>query len=362
VGGKRFTVARPVVYVWTDPVRGELYRAFEITPAVTATLDREVIMFPNGAPQSVSVVLASGKAEATGKVRLEVPAGWRAEPAEVPFQLAARGEERTVRFTLTPAKGASERAKLRVLVESGGRSESWRVRTVSYEHIPPQTVRQASEAALVPVALTTKVKRLGYIPGPGDRVAESLAAVGYEVTILPEERLASERLERFEAILVGVRAFNANPRLGVHRERLLRYVEKGGRLIVQYNTNSRVGPLTTFVGPYPLELGRERVTDETAAMTPITPNDPLLSAPNRLTPADFEGWVQERGLYFAAKWDDHYRPVFAMNDPGEQPLRGGLLVTRHGKGVFVYTGIAFFRQLPSGVPGAYRLLANLLAQ
>jgi hypothetical protein len=236
------------------------------------------------------------------------------------------------------------------------------VRTVSYEHIPPQTVRQASEAALVPVALTTKVKRLGYIPGPGDRVAESLAAVGYEVTILPEERLASERLERFEAILVGVRAFNANPRLGVHRERLLRYVEKGGRLIVQYNTNSRVGPLTTFVGPYPLELGRERVTDETAAMTPITPNDPLLSAPNRLTPADFEGWVQERGLYFAAKWDDHYRPVFAMNDPGEQPLRGGLLVTRHGKGVFVYTGIAFFRQLPSGVPGAYRLLANLLAQ
>lgn len=361
-GGKRFSVVRPVVYVWTDPVRGELYRAFEIVPAVTATLDRNVLMFPNGATQSVSVVLAAGKADATGKVRIEVPSGWRVEPAEVPFLLAARGDERTVPFRITPPKGASERGRLRVVVDIGGRSESWKVRSVNYEHIPPQNVRQPSEAALVPFNLTPKVKRIGYIPGPGDRVAESLAAVGYEVTLLSEERLANEQLERYEAILVGVRAFNANPRLAVHRERLLKYVEKGGRLIVQYNTNSRVGPLSSFVGPYPLEIGRDRVTDETAAMTPVTPNDPLLSTPNRLSPADFEGWVQERGLYFAAKWDDHYRPVFAMNDPGEKPLKGGLLVARHGKGAFVYTGIAFFRQLPAGVPGAYRLLANILAQ
>ncbi len=362
VGGKRFSVVRPVVYVWTDPVRGELYRAFEIVPAVTATLEREVLMFPNGATQSVPVALAAGKADATGKVRLEVPQGWRVEPAEVPFQLAARGDERTVQFQLTPPKGATERARLRVVVDSGGRSESWRVRTVTHEHIPPQTVRQPSEATLVPFALATKVKRLGYIPGPGDRVAESLAAVGYEVTLLPEERLASEKLDRFEAILVGVRAFNANPRLALHRERLMQYVERGGRLIVQYNTNSRVGPLNASLGPYPLELGRDRVTDETAAMTPVDPKEPLLSAPNKLTAADFEGWVQERGLYFASKWDERYRPVFAMNDPGEEPLRGGLLVARHGKGTFIYTGIAFFRQLPAGVPGSYRLLANLLAR
>ncbi|SEL91076.1 NPCBM-associated, NEW3 domain of alpha-galactosidase [Stigmatella aurantiaca] len=360
-GGKRFQVVRPVVYVWTDPVRGELYRAFEIAPAVTATLEREVVLFPNGTSQSVQVVLAAGRADAAGKLRLEVPPGWRVEPAEVPFQLAARGDERTVRFQITPPKGASERARLRAVVETGGRSESWRVRTVTHEHIPPQVVRQPSEAALVPLALATKVRRVGYIPGPGDRVAESLAAVGYDVTVLPEERLASEKLERFEAILVGVRAFNATPRLSLHRERLLRYVEGGGRLVVQYNTNSRVGPLTTFVGPYPLEIGRERVTDETAAMTPVSPQEPLLRAPNRLGPADFEGWVQERGLYFATTWDAHYQPVFSMNDPGEPPLRGGLLVARHGKGTFIYTGIAFFRQLPAGVPGAYRLLANLLA-
>jgi LmbE family N-acetylglucosaminyl deacetylase len=362
VGGKRFTVVRPVVYAWTDPVRGELYRAFELVPAVTATLDRDVLMFPNGAAQSVSVVLASGRAEATGKVRLEVPQGWRVEPGEVPFKLAARGDERTVHFQVTPPEGASERGRLRVLVDSEGRSESWRVRTVTHEHIPPQTVRQPSEAALVPFTLATTVRRLGYIPGPGDRVAESLAAVGYEVTLLPEERLASEKLERFEAIVVGVRAFNANPRLALHHERLMQYVEQGGRLLVQYNTNSRVGPLNTSLGPYPLEIGRERVTDETAAMTPVDPQAPLLKSPNALAAADFEGWVQERGLYFATKWDAHYQPVFAMNDPGEEPLRGGLLVARHGKGTFVYMGIAFFRQLPAGVPGAYRLLANLLAQ
>jgi hypothetical protein len=362
VGGKRFSVVRPVVYVWTDPVRGELYRAFEIVPAVTATLEREVLMFPNGATQSVPVVLAAGKAEASGKVRLEVPQGWRVEPAEVPFQLASRGDERTVQFQLTPPKGATERARLRVVVDSGGRSESWRVRTVTHEHIPPQAVRQPSEATLVPFALATKVKRLGYIPGPGDRVAESLAAVGYEVTLLPEERLASEKLDRFEAIVVGVRAFNANPRLAIHRERLMQYVERGGRLLVQYNTNSRVGPLNASLGPYPLDIGRDRVTDETAAMTPVDPKEPLLSAPNKLTATDFEGWVQERGLYFASKWDERYRPVFAMNDPGEEPLRGGLLVARHGKGTFIYTGIAFFRQLPAGVPGSYRLLANLLAR
>jgi hypothetical protein len=182
------------------------------------------------------------------------------------------------------------------------------------------------------------------------------------VTLLPEERLDSEKLERFEAILVGVRAFNSTPRLALHRDRLLKYVEQGGRLIVQYNTNSRVGPLSGLISPYPLEIGRDRVTDETAAMKPILLAEPLMSAPNRLEAADFEGWVQERGLYFASKWDDKYRPVFSMNDPGEEPLRGGLLVARHGKGSFAYTGIAFFRQLPAGVPGAYRLLANLLAQ
>ncbi|MCI0669159.1 MAG: PIG-L family deacetylase, partial [Myxococcaceae bacterium] len=361
VEGRRLTAERPVVYVWTDPVRGELSRTLEVVPAVTATLEREVVMFPNGAPQPVSVLLSAGTKDAIGKVRLELPQGWRSEPAELPFQLAARGDERTVRFTVHPPKGTGQAGKLRVWVESGGRKESWRVRTVSHPHIPPLAVRQPSEARLVPFSLATKGKRIGYLPGPGDLVAESLAAVGYDVTLLSEERLASEKLERFDAIVVGVRAFNASPRLGLQRERLLAYVEKGGRLVVQYNTTGRGGNPPGFFSPYPLELGRERVTNETAAMSPVTPDEPLLRGPNALTPADFEGWVQERGLYFGAKWDAKFRPVFAMQDPDESPLQGALLVARHGKGTFVYTGLSFFRQLPSGVPGAYRLMANVLA-
>ena len=361
LAGKRFSVDRPVIYGWTDPVRGELLRDFEIAPEVTATLDRDVVMFPNGSTQKLTVVVAAGRAEVSGKVKLALPVGWTSKPADAPFKLAARGDELTVVFEVTPAKNAVARERLRVLVEHGGRSESWQVKTVNHEHLPPLTVRQSSEATLVPLALTTRLKKLGYIPGPGDRVAESLTAVGYDVTVLPEARLASERLEAFETILIGVRAFNADPRLALHRDRLLAYVERGGKLVVQYNTNSRVGPLNAPLGPYPLELGRDRVTDETAAMTALLPNEPLLKGPNKLSAADLDGWVQERGLYFASKWDERYRPIFEMNDPGEPPLRGGVLVARHGKGTFIYTGLSFFRQLPAGVPGAYRLLANLLA-
>jgi LmbE family N-acetylglucosaminyl deacetylase len=374
VAGLRLTAERPVVHVWTDPVRGELYRAFEVVPAVTATLGREALTFPNGAPKDVRVVLAAGKAGVKGAVRLALPPGWRAEPAQHPFALEARGDERTVSFRIHPAAGAATAAgasgapppaRLRVVTEVAGREESWRERTISYEHLPPLAVRQPSEARLVAFPLATGGKRLGYIPGPGDLVAESLAAVGYEVTLLPEERLARESLERFDAILVGVRAFNANPRLGLQKERLLKYVQGGGRLVVQYQTTGgrRGGNPPGFFAPFPLELGRERVTDETAALAPLGTLGPaLLKGPNALTPADFEGWVQERGLYFAQTWDKKLEPAFAVRDPDEAPLEGALVSGRHGKGTYTYTGLAFFRQLPAGVPGAYRLLANILAR
>ena len=179
---------------------------------------------------------------------------------------------------------------------------------------------------------------------------------------MPPELLATESLARFDAILVGVRAFNAEPRLAQLRDRLLAYVAQGGRLVVQYQTNSRIGPLTVQLGPWPLEVGRSRVTDETATMTWLQPADPLRTKPNKLDESDFAGWVQERGLYYAETWDPKYQPMLEAADPGEQPLRGGLLVAKHGKGTFVYTGLAFFRQLPAGVPGAYRLLANVLAR
>jgi LmbE family N-acetylglucosaminyl deacetylase len=362
-------VERPVAHVWVDPVRGELSRDVEIVPPATATFEHEVLLFTNGEPREVSLVLAASHAAgAAGALRLELPAGYRAAPEEISFALGAR-EQRTVSFRVTPpapskraAAPSGERTRVAALID--GRPAHG-ARTIQHEHVPPLTVRAPAEAALVPLSLKKGGRRIGYIPGPGDRVAESLEAVGYEVTALPESKLAAAtaaELQGFDAIIVGVRAYNSEPRLALAKDKLLTYVERGGRLVVQYMTNSRVGPLVTGIWPFPLELGRERVTDQTAAVTRLVPGDPIFSTPNAITPADFDGWVQERGLYFATSWDPRYTPLLSMNDPGEKPLEGALLVARHGKGTFIYTGLSFFRQLPAGVPGAYRLFANVIAR
>jgi hypothetical protein len=211
---------------------------------------------------------------------------------------------------------------------------------------------------------TGGVARVGYVPGPGDEVPASLRGAGYDVTLLGDEAVAAAgagALARFDAVVIGVRAFNTNQRLRAAHAALMAYVEAGGTLVVQYNTNNRIAPLTAPLGPWPFDIGQQRVTDEAAAVAVLSPRHPALTAPNPIGPGDYEGWVQERGLYFADKWDPHYETPIAMHDAGEAPLAGGLLWARHGKGTFIYTGLAFFRQLPAGVPGAYRLFANLLA-
>jgi hypothetical protein len=202
---------------------------------------------------------------------------------------------------------------------------------------------------------------IGYILGPGDEVPAALRQVGYQVTILEDESLRNEPLDRFDAVVVGVRAYNVNRRLPFYHRKLMDYIAGGGTLVVQYNTSNRLSTAPQEIGPYPFEISQERVTDENAAVTFEIPNHPVLRQPNQLGTADFAGWIQERGLYFAGKWNERYEAVLSMHDPGEPPRKGSLLATRYGKGAFVYTGLAFFRQLPAGVPGAYRLFANLIA-
>jgi hypothetical protein len=213
---------------------------------------------------------------------------------------------------------------------------------------------------LTTVDLRLSGKRIGYIPGAGDEVAPSLERVGYSVIFLDEAALASAPLGSFDAIVMGVRAFNTNQRLRFHHARLMDYVRGGGTLVVQYNTTSRLGDLDELMGPLVFQIGRDRVTDEKAPVRFENPRHGILNHPNKITPADFDGWVQERGLYFASTWDRRFETPLSFTDPGEEALRGGLLVARHGRGAFVYTGLAFFRQLPAGVPGAYRLFANLV--
>jgi hypothetical protein len=211
------------------------------------------------------------------------------------------------------------------------------------------------------IDLKTSGKKVGYIVGAGDKVPEALEQMGYEVTLLNDKELSRNHLQQFDAILTGVRAYNTDEWLNRHFEKLMKYVEGGGNLIVQYNTSSNAGPVRAKIGPYAFEISRNRITDENAAVHFLLPDHPVLNFPNKIREADFTGWVQERSIYHAAKLDSNYQSILRMNDPGDAPDDGSLVIAKYGKGYFTYTGLVFFRELPAGVPGAYRLMANLIA-
>jgi LmbE family N-acetylglucosaminyl deacetylase len=357
----KFTIESPVQYAWTDPVRGERLREALIVPPATVTPEREAALSVNDKPAPVVLRLRAGRDGVKGKVSLPVPVGWRVDPEAVPVELAKVGDETTVRFAVTPAAGATA-ATLIPSIDIGGKSWSIREHVIDYPHIPVRTVLQPAFVRVAPLKVQIPQGLIGYVEGSGDTIADDLTHLGMKVERLDDEALRSGDLKRFHAIVIGIRAYNTRATLRNQEDRLLRYVEAGGTVVVQYNTQSRLGPLEGRIGPYPLEIGRGRVTDQLAAMTVLAPGHELLTRPNKIGPADFDGWVQERGLYFAETWDPKYTAIFASADPDEKPLNGSLLYVRYGKGRYVYTGLAFFRQLPAGVPGAYRLFLNLIGE
>jgi hypothetical protein len=361
VSGRRFSLSYPVLHKWTDPVAGERTRPVEVVPAVSVDPRASVLLFPDGKGQPLRVRLKAATAKAEGTLHLESAGGFTAEPTSAPFKLARAGDEVELAFTINPPRGKRASATLRAVAELGGRKPSQRVQLIEYPHVPIQTLVSPAEVRLSTVDLRLAGKRIGYIPGAGDDVAASLERVGYQVVVLDEAALLNGQLSGLDAIVLGVRAFNTNNRLRFHHGRLMEYVRGGGTVVAQYNTTARLGDQDEAMGPFVFQIGRDRVTDEKAPVKFEQPDHAILNQPNKITPADFEGWVQERGLYFASNWDKKYETPISFNDPGEEALRGGLLVTRLGKGAFVYTGLAFFRQLPAGVPGAYRLFANLVA-
>jgi LmbE family N-acetylglucosaminyl deacetylase len=359
-GARTVRLKTPVVYSWTDRVDGERVRSFLIAPPATVTPMRQAVLSANGGSGAVTLRIRAAADGFIGRVTLPVPEKWRVDPKEIAVDLPRSGDEKTVTFKVTPSAGA-RRAEVRPQIHAGGSRWSYREDVIDYAHIPLQVVLQPALVSLVPVELKVPQGLVGYIEGSGDSVADDLAHVGVAVAKLDDETLRAGDLGRYAAIVVGIRAYNTRAAARAAHARLMKYVEAGGTVVVQYNTTSEWEPLNTELGPYPLTLGRGRTTDETAEMVALNPNAAVLMTPNDITAADFDGWVQERGLYFAATWDERYEPVFRMHDPGEEPLLGGLLVARHGRGRYVYTGLAFFRQLPAGVPGAYRLFANLIA-
>jgi LmbE family N-acetylglucosaminyl deacetylase len=357
VDGVAIPFETSVVFRRTDPVKGEVYRPFVITPPVTATFDEKVYAFGTEKPKTVRVTLTSGAA-VSGVLRLKTEAGFSASPAEVPFAFTARGEEKPVAFTVTPPASAAA-ATVTAEAVVGGKVFSRGLVRVDYPHIPPQTLFPPAEAKVLRLEVKAPQAPVGYVMGSGDEVPEALRQMGYTVTLLSDDELENGDLSRYAAIVTGIRAYNTRPRLKQAQTRLLDYVEKGGTLVAQYNTTGNL--VTEQLGPYPFKLSRDRVTVEEAPVRFVNPVSSLLTFPNRLTPTDFDGWVQERGLYFPGTWDPRYETVIETHDPGEGDKRGGLLFARHGKGAFVYTGYAFFRQLPAGIPGAYRLFVNLVS-
>jgi hypothetical protein len=276
------------------------------------------------------------------------------------FSLGARDEEAVMETMLIPPSSGGD-GKLTATLGIGSKSYDRSITRIAHDHIPDQFILEKAEVSLVTIDVKKAGTSIGYIPGPGDDIPASLEQIGYMVTALTDEALSGGDLSKYNAIVTGVRAYNTNERLQLHHNRLMEYVKQGGNLIVQYNTNNRIGPLLAKIGPYPFTISRDRVTDEASEVRIIKPDHPALTFPNLITSADFKGWVQERGIYFATETDSNYETVLSMNDPGEKPHEGSLIVAKHGKGNFVYTGLVFFRQLPAGIPGAYRLFANLLS-
>ena len=365
-GGIPVEIEKPVVYRWVDPSLGERMRPLAVVPPVTVAFARENRIFTDSKPAKVALRLASNQGPAHATVGLQAPEGWAVAPAQREVRFERRGQELTAEFELTPP-GRPSGGELTAAVTVGGRKIRTGMRTIEYPHIPATTVFPRAAMRVERLDVELLAREIGYVMGAGDKIPEALRQLGANVTLLTAEDLAAGDLGRFDAVVTGVRAANTRPDLLAARERVLEYVENGGTLVVQYNTVSfrRSGPagmLAAALAPFPMTASRLRVTDERAPVGyPAGVDHPLLRVPNRITPDDFEGWVQERGLYFMSDWDERYDAVLECSDKGEAPLAGGLLHARYGKGAYVFTGYSWFRQLPAGVPGAFRLFANLIS-
>ncbi|WP_181305893.1 PIG-L family deacetylase [Rufibacter sp. XAAS-G3-1] len=358
VQGQPISYTLPVVYKRTDPVEGEQYRPFEIAPPVFVNITEKVYVFADAQPKPVTVRVRAGKDQMEGTVALRLPEGWRSEPATGTFKLTQKGEEQSFTFMVHPGTAQTESA-ISAVVTTRGRTYSQSFSAITYPHIPTQTLFPEAVAKAVKLDLERKGQHIGYLMGAGDEIPASLQQIGYAVDQLHVEALSAETLQKYDAVVVGVRAYNTLDRLKFQQPQLLQYVQNGGTLVVQYNVSN--GLVTPNVGPYPIKLSNDRVTVEDAAVRFLKPNHPVLNTPNKITQQDFRGWVQERGLYFPGQWAPEYEAILSSNDPGETPKDSGLLVAKYGKGYYVYTGYSFFRELPAGVPGAYRLFVNLLS-
>ena len=356
--GRMLIYTTPVVYKWVDRVEGEKSRAVDIVPEVTINPGSGVYVFPDAKPKQIALALRSFGAK-TATIRLNVPKGWSSAPAKREVTFEGNGSEAAVRFTITPPAAEASGNLVAEAELPDGRKLSLGVTEIDYPHIPARRVFGDAAARVVRVDVKKRGERVGYVMGSGDDVPGILRQIGYDVTLLTDEDLDRGDFSSYDAVVTGIRAYNTRQRLRLAHERLMDYVENGGTVVVQYNTGDNLA--VPVPGPYPFKISRDRVTVEEAPVTFTEPAHPLLTTPNAITNADLAGWIQERGLYFTSEADPRYQTMLETADPGEKPSRGAQLYAKHGKGAFVYTSMAWWRQLPAGVPGAIRMFANLVS-
>ena len=356
INNAAISIVKNVVRRYAERAIGEIYDPFEILPKVTTKLEDKVIFFPSDSQQEILVEVRAGAANTSGKVFLEVPTDWTVSPKEIDFSITQKKDKQTVVFYVIPPKNESE-GILKVVAVSEGEEFRNELIEIDYNHIPKQSVLMKSEAKVVRLNIQKAGSYIAYIKGAGDTVPENLRQIGYTVVTLDPEDISTDNLKKYDAVVMGIRAYNVVKELKFKQKFLLDYVEKGGNMIVQYNTSRNVD-----VGaPFSLSLSRDRVTNEFAEVRVLDKNHSLLNFPNKITKKDFEGWVQERGLYFPGTWSKEYTPILSMNDKNETAKNGSLLIAKYGKGNYIYTGLSFFRELPAGVSGAYKLFANMLS-
>lgn len=352
------TFTKPIVYRYSQPDKGELYKPFEIIPEATAALTDKVYIFENDQPKEVEVIVKAGKENLEGTIEMAYPNDWEVYPKTQKVFIKNKNDIQKVTFTIIPPKEQSE-GLITPMVKIKDKIYTRQLEEIDYDHIPFQTVLLPSESKIVRLDIKKRGSNIGYIKGAGDVIPESLRQIGYNVETIEIENITPELLNKFDAIVLGIRAYNTVEGLEFKQQQLFDYIAQGGNMIVQYNTSYSLK--TEQLAPYNLKISRDRVTDENAEVRILAPEHPILNYPNKITSKDFEGWTQERGLYFPNEWSKEFTPVLSMNDKDESAKKGSLLVAKHGKGYYVYTGLSFFREFPAGVPGAYRLFTNILS-
>jgi LmbE family N-acetylglucosaminyl deacetylase len=356
--GMPFQLQSDLTYHHALPDVGEIYQPFEIVPKVDVALDSKSFLFADSNPQNLKLKITAHVDNCSGEAGIRVPEGWTISPTISSFNINNKGESLTLDYVLHPPSSSAE-ANLTAFANIDGQSFEHELLQINYTHIPVQTILRPSEAKAVRLDINTVPLKIAFIAGAGDVTVESLARVGLQSDLIQASDISPELLSNYDVVITGIRAYNTVDDLKFKQNDLLDFVKQGGTMLVQYNVNR--GIVVDQLAPVPIELSRDRVTDEFSPVEILDPTSPLMSFPNQLSSKDFDGWVQERGLYFPSSWNSAFKALLRMNDPNEPPTDGSVLVTDYGKGHYIYTGLSFFRQFPESVPGAYRFFVNLIS-